>query len=71
MCAIALKSMTHALKAKAALEDSYIDAEIIKLEPNMTRKGCAYGVQFNCINIDSVYEALRKWSVRYTEIVRI
>ncbi len=71
MCAIALKSMTHALKAKKALDDFYIDSEIIKLEPNMTKKGCAYGVQFNCVNLNSVYDALRKWSVKYTELIRI
>lgn len=70
MCIIALKSMTHAIKAKNALSDHLIDADIVKLEPTMTKKGCAYGVSFNCINLDSAVAALKKWSVRYTEIVR-
>lgn len=71
MCAFALKSMTHAIKAKKALSDYYVDAEIIKLDPSMTKKGCAYGVSFNCVNLSTAQEALRKWSVRYTEVINI
>ena len=70
MCIVALKSMTYAIKAKNALSDYYIDAEIVKLEPNMTKKGCAYGVSFNCVNFESVKEALRKGAIKYTEILR-
>ena len=43
MCIASLKSMTHAIKAKNALTDYYIDAEIVKLEPNMTKKGDVTG----------------------------
>ena len=71
MYLIAMKSMTHALKAKKALDDYYIDSEIIKLEPNMTKKGCAYGVQFSAVNLNSALEAFKKWSIRYTELLRI
>ena len=51
MCVAAMRSMTHALKAKKALAEYFIDSEIIKLEPNMTQKGCAYGIKFNCVNL--------------------
>ena len=44
MCTASFKSMTMALKAKKTLTESYIECEIIKLEPNMTKKGCAYGI---------------------------
>ncbi len=71
MCVIALKSMTYAIKAKKALNDHYIDAEIVKLEPSMTKKGCAYGVRFDRVNLTQAQEALKKWSVRYTELINI
>ena len=71
MCIIALKSMTYAFKAKKALDDSLIESEIIKLEPQMTKKGCAYGISFNCINLENVQCALKKFSIRYSEIVRM
>lgn len=71
MCIIALKSMTYALKARKALSDFYIDSEIVKLEPSMTKKGCAYGVRFDRVNLTQAQEALKKWSVRYTELINI
>ena len=71
MCVASLKSMTVAIKAKNALEEAYIDCEIIKLDSNMTKKGCAYGIKFNCININSLENVLKKKRVNYTEILRL
>lgn len=71
MCALAMKSMTYAIKAKKALNDCYIDAEIIKLDTNMTKKGCAYGVRFDCVNLSAVQDAIRKWSIKYTELIKL
>jgi hypothetical protein len=63
--------MTMAIKAQKALMDAYIDCEIIKLEPNMTKKGCAYGIKFDCINIYSATNVLNQKRVKYTEIFRL
>ncbi len=71
MCVASLKSMTVALKAKKALNEAYIDCEIIKLEPYMTKRGCAYGIKFDCINIYSAENVLNKNRVKYTEIFRL
>ena len=38
MCVASVRSMTYAQKAKKALENHLIECEIIKLEPNMTKK---------------------------------
>lgn len=71
MCVASLKSMTTALKAKKALIEAFIDCEIIKLEPNMTKKGCAYGIKFDCMNIYSVENVLNDKRVKYSEIFRL
>ena len=71
MCVASLKSMTTAIKAKKALNEFYIDCEIIKLEPNMTKKGCAYGIKFDCINTYSVENVLNEKRVKYSEIFRL
>lgn len=71
MCVASLKSITYAMKAKKALTESGIDAEIIRLEPHMTHNGCAYGIKFNCINLYSVKDALTKKHVNYTEIINL
>lgn len=71
MCVASLKSMTYALKARRALVENGIEAEIIKLEPNMTHNGCAYGIKFNCVDLYSVKDALTKKKVNYTEIINL
>ena len=71
MCVVSLKSMTIALKAKKALNEAFIGCEIIKLEPHMTKKGCAYGVQFDCLNFNNVESILKHNKVKYTEIFRL
>lgn len=71
MCAIALKSMTYAMKAKKALNDNYINADVIKLAPNMTKKGCAYGVRFDCVNLTAVQDVLRNGAIKYTELINL
>ena len=71
MCVASLRSMTIALKAKKVLNEAFIDCEIIKLEPHMTKRGCAYGIKFDCINIYSVENVLKQNRVKYTEIFRL
>ncbi|MBQ9704040.1 MAG: DUF3343 domain-containing protein [Clostridia bacterium] len=71
MCVASVRSMTHAQKAKKALEKHLIECEIIKLEPYMTKKGCAYGVKFQCVNLYTAKDALDKSSVKYSEIISL
>ncbi|MBP3495410.1 MAG: DUF3343 domain-containing protein [Clostridia bacterium] len=63
--------MTYALKAKKALTENYIDSEIIKLEPYMSKKGCSYGIRFDCVNLYAVESVFKRKSVKYTEIINI
>ena len=71
MCVASLKSMTIAIKAQKALSKSNIFSEIIKLEPNMTKKGCAYGIKFDCLSLYSVQNALNNNNDKYTEIISL
>lgn len=47
-CIAAIGAMTAAVKAQRALLDGGIDAEVIALAPEDTRRGCAYGLEFPC-----------------------
>ena len=71
MCIASLKSMTIALKAKKELEYNHINCKIIKLEPHMTKKGCAYGIQFDCSSTYLVESVLKNKRVKYTEIFNL
>ena len=48
MCVVTMKSMTLAIRAKAALQAKGIATEIQNLDPSVTARGCAYGLSFNC-----------------------
>ena len=45
---ICTAALTYAIKAQRALEQGGIGGEIVKLDASMTRRGCAYGVEFPC-----------------------
>ena len=54
ICTAALGSLTNAMKAQRVLSEAEIESNIVKLEASMTRKGCAYGVEFPCDLIKTV-----------------
>ena len=47
-CTAAIGSLTIAMKAKTALDSAALDGRIVKLDPSMTRRGCAYGIEYSC-----------------------
>ncbi len=68
-CVVPLRSMTHCMKAQRALEEAGIRAEIIKLDPGATRKGCSYGVAFPCPYRPSAEQVLAKKRISYHEML--
>lgn len=69
MCFASLKSMTYAIKAKKLLSQNYINSEIIKLDPAMTKKGCSYGVEFDCVNLYLAEKLLKESNIKYSQII--
>ena len=47
-CTAAIGSLTYAIKAQKALSQNGIHNNIVKLDASMTRRGCAYGIEFPC-----------------------
>ena len=70
MSIIALKSMTYSIKLYNALKENYIESEIVKLEPNMTKRGCAYGVKINSVNLEHALKVIQNKSIKYSEIIK-
>lgn len=71
VCIISLKSMTYAHKAERAIKEMNINAEIVKLEPHMTSKGCAYGIRFNCSDLAEIQSIMKRKSIRYSELINM
>lgn len=54
VCTAVIGSMTTALKARKALLRASIRSTVVKLDSSVTRKGCAYGIEFDCIQTSNV-----------------
>ncbi len=57
-CTAVIGSMTTALKAQKALLRASIRSTVVKLDSSVTRKGCAYGVEFDCVQTSNVQYTL-------------
>jgi len=69
ICISAKKSMTHAVRAKRVLAAAGIPCEIVNLDGNVTKKGCAFGVSFPCGMTEKVQSILHRYDLDYGEII--
>lgn len=71
MCVATFRSMTQAMKAKNYIDQLYISSKIKSIDSKMTKKGCAYGIEFNCINLSIITDCFYKNKVKYTNIFKV
>lgn len=64
LCTAAADSLTYAMKAQRALADIGIGCDIVKLDPSQAKRGCEYGVSFDCTRTDEVRRTLSGAGVR-------
>ena len=69
-CIGALGSMTSALKATRALAAHAIFAEVIGLSPAETKRGCAFGVSFDCDAIEDVRRILKSNGISVSQYLQ-
>lgn len=58
-CIATLTSLNTSIKAQQVLSQSGIYSKIVSLDPSMTPKGCAYGIEFSCSDERLVKSILR------------
>lgn len=58
-CRVSLISMTQALKAQKILASEAIPCEIVKVGVT-SRRGCSYGIEFNCNQKNNVKTVLSR-----------
>ena len=61
-CYAELGSVTYAMKAQQALSAAAIPSTVVKSESSSSRRGCAYGLRFSCLqegNVRRVLDAAR------------
>ena len=47
-CIATISSLNLSIKAQKALANEKIYSKIVSLDPKLTKKGCAYGIEFSC-----------------------
>ena len=47
MCIVSFKTLTDAQRARSLLRSSGILCEVVGIDPNLTKRGCSYGVSFS------------------------
>lgn len=47
-CTAAMSSLTHCMRAQRLLLSEGLESTIVKLDSSLTKKGCAYGIEFSC-----------------------
>ncbi len=68
MCIISIKNLTLAQMAKKILSREGISADIVSVDPNLTKNGCSYGLSFNCTQAYRVKSILNRASIGYSEV---
>lgn len=69
MCILTMKSVTNALRARSVLEGKGVPAEVVNLDPKLTKKGCLYGIRFPCGNTSDVRRILTERDVPFGELM--
>ena len=69
-CIIAISSVNHAIRAEKILNAKNVKSRIVKLQPEKTKKGCAYGIELACREVQYAVSFLGAAGVPYSEIVR-
>ena len=62
-CIATTTSLNLSIKAQKALLSAGIYSRIVSLDPSMTPKGCAYGIEFSCSEERTVKSILRALGV--------
>ena len=69
-CTAAIGSLTIAMKAKTALDSAALDGRIVKLDPSMTRRGCAYGIEYFCEDHKAVRSAFNTAKISVSSYIK-
>ncbi|MBR5516084.1 MAG: DUF3343 domain-containing protein [Clostridia bacterium] len=68
MCALALPSLTYAMRASELLKSNGIYSRVITLDPSVTKKGCTNGIETECKQIARAKAILIDRSIPIGEI---
>ncbi len=66
---IAVSSVTYAMKGASLLKMNGIAAQSVRLEANLTRRGCAYGLMVPKNTVKKATQLLARGKIPFSEVV--
>lgn len=63
-CMAILGSMTQAMRAQRVLANAAIVSRVFKVDASQSRRGCAFGVEYSCLQQGNVQTVLENAGVR-------
>lgn len=63
-CTAVIGSMTQAMRAQTVLGEAAIHATLTKISSSQAHNGCAYGVDFSCVQSGNVRAVLERAGIR-------
>lgn len=69
ICIATIPSMNICIKAQKALTENAIFSKIVSLDPKLTKRGCAYGIEFSCTDEQNVKSILRRAGIRPSQFL--
>ena len=70
-CILPFISMTAAQRGSRVLEVNNIPHRIVEIDSNMTRRGCAYGIEVACCFADNAEMVLKHRRIRYGDLLQL
>ncbi len=68
-CVIGMKSQTTAEKARRIAAAEKIRAEVVSVDPSVTKRGCSLGLRLNCADVPRLTEMLDRRNIAYGDVI--
>lgn len=68
-CIATFPSLNISIKVQKALASYGIYGKIVSVDPKITRRGCAYGVEISCSDESKIKQILRSNGIKYGQII--
>lgn len=69
ICIATIPSLNICIKAQKALNENAIFCRIVSIDPKLTKRGCAYGIEFSCSDERNVRSILRHAGIRPSQFL--
>ncbi len=68
-CTAYIGSATQAMKAQKILSEAAVMSHVLKIPSSKSRRGCGYGVSFDCTQLGNVKTILEKNNITVKEFL--